>query len=79
MENYSGGEQEWINTPSQDMNEISHVNSERYLGQIISSDSKNMKNIIKLRNKGIGDKNKVIQMLSNMPGGIFHFEIPVIF
>ena len=79
MENYSGREQEWINTPSQDMNEKSNVNSERYLGQIISSASKNMKNIIKLRNKGINTKNRVIQMLSNMPGGIFHFEISVIF
>ena len=58
---------------------LSHVNYERYLGQIISSDSKNTANITKLRNKGIGLKNKVIQMLNTMPGGIYHFEISVIF
>ena len=37
-----------------DMKEISHTDSERYLGQILSSDSKNTNNILKLRNKGIG-------------------------
>ena len=79
VDNYTAGEEEWIDTPAENMNAISHIDSERYLGQIISSDSKNIKNITKLRNKGIGIKNKVIQMLSNMPGGIFHFEIAVIF
>ena len=59
--------------------ELSHVNSEKYLGQIISSDSKNTKNILKMRNKGIGIQNKVINMLNTMQGGIFHFEIAVIY
>ena len=37
--------------------EISHMNSEKYLGQAISSDGKNTKNIEKFRKKGIGIKN----------------------
>ena len=54
----------------EDINEISHINSEKYLGQIISSDSKNSSNIEMLRNKGIGIQNRIIQM--------YNFEIAVI-
>ena len=55
--------------------EISHMSSEKYLGQIISSDGKNTKNIENIRNKGIGIKNKVKQMLETMQGGKFQFVI----
>ena len=79
VENYDTGNTEFNDIIGSDMNEISHINEEKYLGQVISCDSKNIKNITKLRNKGIGMKNKVIQMLSTMPGGMFHFEIAVIF
>ena len=58
--------------------EVSHISSEKYLGQVISSDSKNTRNIEKIRNKGIGIQNRVIQMLEAMPGGQFHFEIAII-
>ena len=58
--------------------EVSHISSEKYLGQVISSDSKNTRNIEKIRNKGIGIQNRVIQMLEAMPGGQFHFEIAVL-
>ena len=57
-------------TLGEDINEISHINSEKYLGQIISSDSKNSSNIEMLRNKGIGIQNRIIQM--------YNFEIAVI-
>ena len=40
--------------------ELSHVNSEKYLGHIISSDSKTTKNILKMKNKGIGIQNRII-------------------
>ena len=43
--------------------ELSHMNSEKYLGQIISSDGKNTRNIKKIRNKGIGIQNRIIQMI----------------
>ena len=59
--------------------EVSHKNSEKYLGQIISSDGRNTKNIEKIRNKGIGIQNRIIQMLEAMPGGQYHFEIAVIY
>ena len=68
----------WNDTLNEDMNEISHINYEKYLGQVISSDSKNTHNIEQLRNKGIGIQNNIIEMLERMPGGEFHFQIAVI-
>ena len=47
-------ETEWEDTCDMNMNEISHIKSEKYLGQTISSDSTNTNNITELRNKGIG-------------------------
>ena len=58
--------------------ELSQMNSEKYLGQIISSDGKNTRNIEKIRNKGIGIQNRIIQMLEAMPSGQFCFEIAII-
>ena len=55
--------------------DVSHMNEEKYLGQIISSDGKNTKNIQKMRNTGLGLQNKVTQMLDAMPGGQFNFII----
>ena len=55
--------------------EISHPEAEKYLGQIVSADGKNSKNIEKMRNKGIGIINRVIQMLEEMPGGKFQYCI----
>ena len=78
VESYDNGEKEWEDTLEEDMKEISHINYERYLGQIISSDSSNIHNITKQRNKGIGIQNKIIQMLDKIPGGSYHFETAVI-
>ena len=64
----------WNDTLNEDMNEMSHINYGKYLGQVISSDSKNTHNIEQLRNKGIGIKNNIIEMLERMPGGQFHFH-----
>ena len=69
----------WKDTFNSDMKEISHLGSEKYLGQILSSDSKNTENIFKLRNKGIGIKDKIINILNNIPGGVYHFEVAMIF
>ena len=54
---------------------MSHIETEKYLGQTLSSDGKNTANIKKMKNKGIGIQNKKIQILENMPGGKFHFMI----
>ena len=58
--------------------EISHINSEKYLGQILSSDSRNTLNITKMRNKSIEIKNKIIEMLNIMSVGINHFKVVII-
>ena len=58
--------------------EISHLGSDKYLGQTISADGRNTSNIQKIKNKGIGIQNKIIQMLEIMPGGKFHFQISII-
>ena len=76
--NVATGETTREDTPAGDM-EISHPDSEKYLGQILSSDGKNLKNIEKMRNKGIGIKNRITQMLEEMPGGIYHFSIAIIY
>jgi hypothetical protein len=72
------GETDWEDTLVENMNEISSIPSEKYLGQIVSNDSKNTLNISILRNKGVGIQKKIIQMLEKMPGGEYHFEIAVI-
>ena len=64
----SGGEK-WEDTFNCDMKEMNHLNSEKYLGQILGSDSKTFKNITKLRNKGIGIKDKIFNRLSKIPDG----------
>ena len=63
MKNYDTRELKWEDILDNTMKEILHINSEKYLGQILSNESKNIQNITKLRNKGIGLKNKVIQIL----------------
>ena len=79
VESYETKEVIREDTIDEDMKEISHLESERYLGQILSSDSKNSKNISKLRNKGFGIKNKIVSILSNIPGGQHHFELAMVY
>ena len=78
VENFQTGQDVCEDTLDEDI-ELSHIEAEKYLGQIISSDSKNTKNILKMKNKGIGIQNKLIQMLQTMPGGQYHFQIAVIY
>ena len=51
---------------------------EKYLGQIISSDGTNVKNVKIHSNKGRGLVNKIVNTLKNTPGGKYHFELAVI-
>ena len=73
VKNVETGQMERNDTFKGDM-EIWHINEERYLGQIISSDGKNTENIEKIRNREIRLQNNVIHMLEAMPGGKFHFK-----
>ena len=77
MQDFETGGMKWQDTLDSLM-ELSHVDSEKYLGQILSSDGTNTKNIQKIKNKGIGIQNKIIQMLDHMPAGMFHFEVAII-
>ena len=60
---YESGDVNWKDILNDDMNEMSHIDKEKYLGQVISSDSKNVNNIEQLRNKGICIQNKIIYRL----------------
>ena len=57
---------------------IEESNTEKYLGQIISSDGTNETNVKNRSNKGAGMINIIESILKNVPGGRFHFEIAII-
>ena len=57
---------------------MSAEGAEKYLGQIISSDSTTTKSIESLRNKGIGMQNKIVQIRDTISAGKYHFEVAVI-
>ena len=52
---------------------------EKYLGQIVSSDGTNTKNIKYRVGKGIGMSNIICSILSYIPGGKFHFQNALIY
>ena len=58
---------------------INSVDCEKYLGQVLSSDGSNTKNIVNLTSKGTGMVHKITNILNHMPGGKHHFELAVIF
>ena len=60
----------------QETTETSH---EKYLGQIISSDATNARNISDRAARGTGMSNKIIEMLKHVTGGKNHFKIAMIF
>ena len=78
MDMFESGDTHFKDILNEDMNEMSHIEYEKYLGQVISSHSKNTYNIEQLRNKGIGIQNKINEMLERIPGGPFNFEIAVV-
>ena len=57
---------------------IEDVKEERYLGDIISSDGKNVKNIKARVAKGKGVVERIMTMIENIPFGKFYFEVAVI-
>ena len=57
---------------------IESTENERYLGDLISRDGKNILNIKSRVAKGIGIVNKIITMLNNLPIGRRYFEIAMI-
>ena len=51
---------------------------EKYLGDIISNDGRNMKNIKARVNKGKGIVSRIMTLLEGIPFGKFYFEVAVI-
>ena len=58
--------------------EIEESDHKKYLGQIISHDGTNTKNIVNRASKGRGTVNKIETILKNTLGGTFFFEISII-
>ena len=77
IENKITGETE-VNEEFEGEQPIEEKESEKYLGQILSKDGSNTKNIENRANKGIGITNKIENILENNPGGKYHFEIAVL-
>ena len=57
---------------------MEEVDDEKYLGDIIFKDGKNIKNFKARVNKGTGIVNKIINMLDGIPFGQFYFEVALI-
>ena len=57
--------------------EITETNNEKYLGQIICNDGSNVKNVTTRAGKGVGMVNIIENIITNVPGGQFHFKIAV--
>ena len=53
-------------------------NEEKYLGDIISNDGRNIKNIKARVSKGKGINSKILTMLEGIPFGNFYFEVAII-
>ena len=51
---------------------------ERYLGDVVSTDGRNIKNIKARVNKGTGITRKILTLLDGIPFGKFHFEAGVL-
>ena len=54
------------------------IDNEKYLGDVLSNDGRNIKNIKTRVNKGIGIVNKIISMLDVIPFGSHYFEIALV-
>ena len=69
-----GKQHECCPTLSVNSKEMKTTSSERYLGDIITSDAKINKNITDRYNKGIGYCNQILSMLKEISFGQYHFE-----
>ena len=56
---------------------IESVEEEKYLGDIISSDGSNLKNVVARKNKSIGILKQISSILEETCYGEFHFEVAV--
>ena len=59
--------------------EMNSVENERYLGDILSNDSKINLNIQDRQNKGLGYVNQIMSMLKEISFGVYHFSMAIMF
>ena len=57
---------------------MKEVNHEKYLGDILSNDGKNVKNIAARKNRGHGTISQIMSMLDDICFGKFYFEVAII-
>ena len=57
---------------------IEEVSEEKYLGDIISKDGKNIKNIKARKDKAIGSSNQIMSILEEICFGRNHFEVAIV-
>ena len=58
---------------------MNSVENERYLGDILSNDSKINLNIQDRQNKGLGYVNQIMSMLKEISFGVYHFSMAIMF
>ena len=58
---------------------LEKVEREKYLGDIISADGSNLKNVTARKDKSIGINKQICSMLQEVCFGQFHFEVGSIF
>jgi hypothetical protein len=63
----------------EDDHKMENVEKDKYLGDIISTDGSNLKNVMSRRDKSVGANKQICTMLSDMCFGPFHFEAALIF
>ena len=58
--------------------ELEEVSDDKYLGDIISNDGRNLKNFKARVNKGEGIVNRIMTLLDGIPFGKYYFEVAII-
>ena len=60
------------------VHEMKEVEDEKYLGDVLSNDGKNIKNITARKNRGLGVITQIMSILADICFGNFYFEVAII-
>ena len=69
--------EEVLNEVHTGLSKMEEVIQEKYLGDIISHDGKNMKNVMARVGKAVGITNQIMSILEEICFGPYHFEVAV--
>ena len=73
-----GGNQNLCPTVKAHSKEMSMSRQEKYLGDVLTSDTKINENISARHDKGIGIYNQILSMLKEVSFGAYHFEMGIL-